>query len=266
VNVFLREVRAYRRSTIIWAASLSAGMIVFMTLWPAFANDLAAVQKVFAQFPDALKTALNITPDIFFTINGFYGYLLTFVILSASIQAMNLGTGVISKEVAGKTADFLLSKPITRSRVVSAKLAAALTSIVITDVVFWAVSYTAALIASKTPFDAATFFLMSLTVLLVQMMFMALGALFAVSLPKIKSVISVTLPTVFSFYIIGIVGELLSNDSLRYLSLFKFYNTTYIIRNVSLDSTFLLVEAAFLTVVVALSYLIYIKKDIQAST
>ena len=265
MNVYLRELRAYRKSTIIWAASLSGLVVVFMSLYPAFTSDLAAVKKVFDQFPQVLLTALNLSSTAFFTVNGFYGYLLTFAGLAAAIQAMNIGTGIISKEVSGKTADFLLSKPTTRSRVITAKLAAALTSIAITDVVFWVVSYVAALLVSKGPFDAATFLLMSLSLLLVQLMFVALGALFAVSLPKIKSVISVSLPTVFAFYIIGMIGDVLNNDSLRYISPFKFYNTTYIITNVRLDGTFLLVEAAFLAVAIAASYVIYVKKDVRAS-
>ena len=265
MNVFLRELKAYRRSTLIWGASLSAIVIMFMSLYPAFTNDLAAVQKVFAQFPAALKTALNLNAASFFTINGFYGYLLSFAILAGAIRAMNLGTGIISKEVAGKTADFLLTKPIARSRVVSAKLAAALVSIVITDLIFWVVSYIGALVVSKHPFDATTFFLMSITLLLVQLMFAALGAMFAVSLPKIKSVISVSLPTVFAFYIIGTLGDLLGNNTLRYVSLFKFYDTSYIITNVRLDGTFLIVEAALVAVAIALSYTIYVKKDVRAS-
>lgn len=265
MNVYLRELKAYRRSTIIWAASLSGIVIMFMALYPAFASNLTAVKKLFDQFPPALLAALGLSSTAFFSVNGFYGYLLTFTILAAAIQAMNIGTGVISKEVSGKTVDFLLSKPVTRSRVITAKLAAALTSIVTTDVIFWAVAYVAALMASKEPFDLATFALMSLTLLLVQLMFVALGALFAVSIPKIKSVISVTLPTVFTFFIIGMIGDVLNNDSLRYVSPFKFYNTTYIIMNVRLDSAFLLAEAAFLVVAIAASYLIYIRKDIRAS-
>jgi len=106
---------------------------------------------------------------------------------------------------------------------------------------------------------------MSTTLLLVQLMFAALGTLFAVSLPKIKSVISVSLPTVFAFYIIGTLGDVLGNDTLRYVSLFKFYDTSYIITNVHLDGTFLIVEAALVAVAIALSYTIYVKKDVRTS-
>jgi len=265
VNVFLRELSAYRKSTIIWCASLSAILIVFMALYPAFTNDVAAARKVLSQFPEALRTALNISLANFFTIYGFYGYLLSFAILAGAIQAMNVGTGIISKEVSGKTADFLLSKPMTRARVVSAKLAAALTIIVITNVVFSGVSYLVALTVATEKFAAGKLFLMASTMFLVQLIFLALGALFAVLIPKIKSVIAVSMPTVFTLYIISTLGDVLGNDKVRYLSPFKFFDTNYIIKNVSLEGKFLALEAAIIIVAVALSYVIYVKKDVRAS-
>jgi ABC-2 type transport system permease protein len=246
VNVFLRELSAYRRSTIIWAASLSAIIVVFMALYPAFTTDIEATKQILAQLPEALRTALNISLANFFTLYGFYGYLLGFAILAGSIQAMNLGVGVISKEVSGKTADFLLAKPISRSRVVTAKLAAILLMLVATNVVFSAVAYFAAMAVAKDPFAAGTFFLMSSTLLLVQLIFLALGALFAVIIPK--------------------VGDVLGSDQVRYVSPFRFYNTDYIITNVRLEGRYLAVEAVVVVVAIALSYVIYMKKDVRSAT
>ncbi|PKQ37886.1 MAG: ABC transporter permease [Actinobacteria bacterium HGW-Actinobacteria-1] len=265
MNVFLRELSAYRKSTIIWCASLSAILIVFMALYPAFTSDVAATKQVLGQFPEALRTALNISLSDFFTIYGFYGYLLNFAILAGAIQAMNLGTGIISKEVAGKTADFLLSKPMTRGRVVSAKLAAAFTIIVITNVVFCGVSYLAALMVATETFAIGTLLLLASTMFLVQLVFLALGALFAVLIPKIKSVIAVSMPAVFTLYIVGTLGDVLGNDKVRYMSPFKFYDTAYIIKNVGLEGKFIALEAAIIIVAIAASYVIYIKKDVRAS-
>src|SRR5512133_2182797 len=109
---------------IIWAASMSALILVFMMLYPAFTHDVAATKQLLSSLPVAVRVAFNISLGSFFTVYGFYAYILGFAVLAGAIQAMNVGTGVISKEGAGKTADFLLSKPITRSRVVTAKLAA----------------------------------------------------------------------------------------------------------------------------------------------
>lgn len=266
MNVFRRELSAYRKSTIIWAVSLSAIILVFMALYPAFTADVEATKQVMSQFPEAVRAALNISLGNFFTLYGFFGYLLGLTMLAGSIQAMNLGVGVISKEVSGNTADFLLSKPISRSTVITAKLGAALVMILATNVAFSAAAYIAATVASEEPFEAQTFFLLSSTLLLVQLVFLALGALFAVIIPKVKSVVSVSLPTVFTFYIIGAIGDVLENDSFRYVSPFRFYDSNYIITNASLESRYLAVEAAIVIVAIALAYVIYLKKDVRSST
>jgi beta-exotoxin I transport system permease protein len=266
MNVFLREIRAYRKSTLIWAASLGGLVLMFMGgMLPAFTRDVEASKNLIGQLPEAVRAAFNIQVATFFTVYGFYGYLLNFATVAGAIMAMNLGTGVISKEVSGKTADFLLSKPITRPKVITAKLTAALVAILFTSAVFAVVGYFASLAASDTPVDAKTFFLMSLTFFLIQLLFLALGAFFAVILPKVKSVIAVTLPTVFAFFIIGTLGEVLGQDKVRYLSPFRFYDTTYIIKNVSLEGTYLIFEAVLVVVAIVAVYVIYARKDVRAA-
>ena len=111
MNIFLHELRRERRSTLIWSLSLSVGAIVFLSMFPAFAKDVAASEKVLANFPPALRAALGLSLKNFFTVYGFFAYLFTFISLSGAIQAMNLGVSAISKEESGKTVDFLLTKP-----------------------------------------------------------------------------------------------------------------------------------------------------------
>jgi ABC-2 type transport system permease protein len=265
VNLFLRELRAYRKSTLTWIASLSVLVVVFMAMYPAFSQDVEALTQIFVQFPVAVRLAFGISMETFFTIYGFFGYLLGFAILAASIQAMNVGVGVISKEVSGKTADFLLSKPIGRASAVSAKLGAALTVIVITNVVFSAASYIGVAAVAKDSFSVETLLLMTSTMFLVQLVFLALGALLSVIIPKIKSVVSVSLPTVFAFYIIGSLGDVLGREEVRYISPFRYYDWIYIIEHNSLETKYLAVEAAVVAVSILACYVIFMKKDIRAA-
>ncbi|MBB1515520.1 ABC transporter permease subunit [Tessaracoccus sp. MC1679] len=265
MNVFLRELRAYRGSTITWVISLSSILVVFMALYPAFTADVAVTRQVFEQFPAVVMDALNISLASFFTIFGFFGYLLSFAILAGSIQAMNLGTGIISKETSGKTADFLLTKPVTRSRVVTAKLGAALALLILTNLVFATVAYAVARVMSEEAFSARTFLVMASTLFLVQLFFLALGALFAVTIPRIKSVVAVSLPTVFAFYIVGVVGDVVANDEAWFLTPFKYFETEHIIANSSLATAPLIVLSVFVVVTIGLSYLIYVRKDVRAS-
>lgn len=268
MNVFLREIRAYRSSTLVWIASFAGLVVVFLVgLYPAFTTDVATTKDLISSLPAAVRAALSISLSTFFTIYGFFAYLLNFTLVAAAVQAMNLGTGVISKEITGKTADFLLSKPLTRPKVISSKLAAAFSMIVVTSAAFTLVSYLAALVAAGSePVKAGTFLLIALSFFLIQVFFVALGALFAVLLPKVKSVIAITLPTVFAFFIIGTLGDVLGQEAVRYISPFKYVDPMYVITKTSIEVEYLLVEAVIVIVAIVATYVIYLRKDIPSAT
>ncbi|MRS12297.1 MAG: ABC transporter permease [Actinobacteria bacterium] len=269
MNVFLREIVAYRKSTLIWMASLAGMVALFMIgMYPAFSSDVEASKQMIGGLPEAVRAAFAISLSNFFTIFGFYAYFLSFATVAGAIQAMNIGAGSIAKEFAGKTADFLISKPVTRPKILTAKLAAALVSVVAVSLAFALAGYVAAQIATSSTGETvttSTFVLLSLTMLLIQLFFMALGALFAVLIPKIKTAVAVSLPTVFTFFIIGMLGEILGNDKVRYMTPFKFFDSMYIINNTAFESRYLVLEAVLVVVFVAATYVLFQRKDIRAA-
>lgn len=265
MNIFLRELKAYRKSTIIWILALSLMTAAFLLLYPGFTKDVESAKKLLSGIPAVYRNALGISLDNFFTIFGFYAYLFTFVLLAGAVQAMNLGTGIVSKEDFGKTADFLLSKPVTRTKVLAEKLLASLTLLVITNIFFAIASLLTARAVSEKSFSIETFLLISLTLFLVQLFFWALGAFIAVILPKIKLVIAVTLPSVFTFFIISTVGAIIGNENVRYITPFKFFDFAYIIERNSYEWKFVMIEAVFILLAILASFTIYLKKDVRAA-
>jgi ABC-2 type transport system permease protein len=265
MNIFWHELWGYRKSTLVWAISLSLISLLFLLLYPAFTNDVAAAKKVLGNLPLGLRSALGISLQNFFTIFGFFGYLFTYVALAGAIQAMNLGIGAISREDSGKTADFLLTKPVSRATIVTSKLLAAICSLIITNLIFTASAYLSAKATSTQAFSAQTFVLITASLLLIQLMFLALGFLLSVIIPKIKSVITVSLPTVFTFFIIGALGSIIGNENARYITPFKYYDVTYIINHNAYEPKFLIIEAIFITLTITATYTIYIRKDIRAA-
>lgn len=265
MNVFLREIETHRKSALIWAGSLGSIALAFMAMYPAFSADVEGLYAVLDNFPEAIRALVNISAETFLSVLGFYGYLLGFAVLAAAIQAMNLGVGVISKEVTDKTADFLISKPVPRTRIVTAKLAAALSVILFTNAAFVAISYAAVAISTTEAFSSQALLLLASTMLFVQLFFFALGALFSVTIPKIKSVIAVSLPTVFAFYIIGAVGDVLDNVEVRWLSPFRYFDPAYIITNESFEAEYLVLTMVFVVAALAATYVIFVKKDIRAA-
>ncbi|MEP6710746.1 MAG: ABC transporter permease subunit, partial [Candidatus Saccharibacteria bacterium] len=193
-------------------------------------------------------------------------YLFTFVTLAGAIQAMNLGVGIISREYSGKTADFLLAKPVGRSSVITQKLLATVVLLLITNVIFTVAAFTTALVVSTKSFDVTTFFLIASTLFLIQLAFLTLGALLSVVITKIRSVIAVTLPTIFAFFIIGSIGAIVGTDTVKYLTPFKFYDPAYIVQNNDYEMKFVIVELVFVILAVTATYVLFNKKDVRSAT
>jgi ABC-2 type transport system permease protein len=264
MNILMHELRAYRKSTIIWLLSLIGIMILFMSMYPAFSQDAEELTRLLEGYPEAFRKAFALDLENFFTILGFYSYALTFIVLAGSIQAMNIGVAIVSKEVREKTADFLLTKPVTRTAILTAKLCAALVSLLITNIVYVAAALMMASQVKVEDFSLKDFLLLSLILLMVQLMFLALGIIISVLARKIKSVLTVSLTTVFSFYFLGMLGGRTGDTAVRYLSPFKYVDTAYVLKYSGYESSFLVAGAVLIVVAVAASYVVYSKKDIHA--
>jgi ABC-2 type transport system permease protein len=264
MNMFLHELKAYRKSTIIWTCSLIALIIFFLAMFPAFSKEAEAFKKVMEGFPEPVRKAFGLTVDSLSSVLGFYAYTFLYITLCGAIQAMNLGTSIISKEVREKTADFLLTKPVTRTQIMTSKLLAALTSLIITNIAYLTVASIMASIVKTTDYSYKIFFMLSLTLFFVQLIFVALGVVISVIVPKIKSVLPISLGTVFGFFIIGMLSSTVGDNAMRYITPFKYFDTNYIIKNSSYEVSFIIVETVFIIVAIVASYYVYSKKDVHA--
>jgi len=264
MNMFLHELNSYRKSTIVWTISLSAIAIIFLAMFPGFTNSATDVKKLFEGYPLALRNALGLSLDTITTLLGFYSFMFLYVTLCGAIQAMNLGTSIISKEVREKTADFLLTKPVSRIQIMTAKLLAALTSLVITDIIYFIVASIMASVTTSKAFSIKIFIMISATLFFIQLIFLVLGVIISVMVPKIKSVLSVSLGTVFTFFFISMFGAAIGDNNLRYITPFKYFDSAYIIKNVSYETSFIILEIVIIIIAVVASYIIYNKKDIDA--
>jgi ABC-2 type transport system permease protein len=265
MNIYKHEIRSYWKNTLIWIASLCAGTLFLFSMFPAFANNAGAIGDVLKNYPPVIQKAFGLSIDQISNIPGFYSFIITFLSLCGAVQAMNLGISVVAKETTGKTADFLLTKPVTRKSIISAKLLSVLTCIAATSAIFIGVAVALAMAVKTKDFDYTPFMLMSLSFFFIQVIFAALGFVTAVMIPKIRSVLPVSLSVVFGFFIIGTVAATLNLNEAYYLSPFKYFDTTEILKNSAYKPSFVIVGAVVVAVSVLVSYVLYSKKDIHAA-
>ncbi|WP_040950804.1 ABC transporter permease subunit [Gorillibacterium massiliense] len=264
MNIFRHEWRSISRSTLIWTLSMSAVAALFFLLFPAISAESSDYLDVLNNYPKPLRDALGINVEMMGTVLGFYSFAFSFILLCAAIQAANLGFGILSKESREKTADFLLTKPVSRGQIVTAKLSAAVAALVVTNVVYMAISGFLAWQVKDAPFKWSTFLLISLSALMLQLLFLSLGLFVSVLVRKIRSVPSVSLGVVLGFYIVGMLGSVIGDKAVRYITPFKYFDTTYVIGHNAYETPYVILAAVLIILFTAAAYVIYRKKDIHA--
>src|SRR4030067_2154603 len=140
-NIYRHEFLTRLKSVVIWSLAMAIIIVFYFSLFPVFADQAALMNEFLARYPAQLRAAFGLDKIDLSTVLGFYAFIFMFVQLCLAIQASNYGFGLVSVEENELTADFLLSKPVSRTRVMTSKLLAAFTSLAITDLVIWVCTY-----------------------------------------------------------------------------------------------------------------------------
>ncbi len=258
MNMFLHELKSMRKSAAIWTISLIALSALFLSIYPNVAAEAEEFKKLLANYPPAIRAMLGINIDNIASLLGFYSMIFSFITLGGAIEGMNIGISILSRESRERTADFLLVKPVSRKSIVSAKLMAGLTTIVYTNIAFYVVTLLIANAVKTADYSNKLFFMINLTLLFLQIIFMAIGMIISVFFKKLKSVLPISLGVVVGLYMVGAL------NFTRYISPFRYFDITYIINNAGYEASYLVTAAVIVVAAIISSYIIYIRKDIHA--
>ncbi len=265
MNIYLYELKALRKSMLVWAISMASLSALYLGLFNSVAKDADAFRSLLANYPESVRAILNINLDYISSLVGFYSLVFSFILICGSIQAMQLGVSVLSKESRERTADFLLVKPVSRGAIVTAKILAAFTVLIITDAIFLAITLILANIVTSGDYDFSVFLLINLSMFFIQIIFLGIGLLVSMFFKKIRNVLPVTFGFVFGLYLIGALFATNKEDeALRFISPFRYFDIGYIISNSSYEAPYVILSAIIVVLCVAATYIIYRKKDIHA--
>lgn len=264
MNVFRQEFKMNIKTALLWIFVLCTLGLIFMSFYPIIQTDMKTFLKLMDNFPPALKAVMGIVTETFSTPLGYYSFAFTFVTLCGAIQAMNLGVGIVSKETRDKTADFLMTKPISRTGILHAKISASVTLLAITALLYSVIVGFIIQSFSNGEFDVRKYLLISVTLLFSQVIFYSIGLLVSVTAKKIKAVLPVSLAIVFFFYAISAFAVTSESDKLRFFTPFQYFKTEYIIANGYYETSYLVTGIAIVIVSVAASYVWFCKKDVHS--
>lgn len=269
MNIFREEMRRGLKSLITWTLSLIIITFLFMMIYPSMSPQMAEFTKVIESFPVEFRQAFGMTNLTDGGFIGFYSFIFIFVLLAGAIQATNLGVSSLSMEVRDKTADFLYAKPVSRCRIVTAKIASVLAQILIVSVVFilsaWFILAAANRASStESKLDVTLFFLMTCTLFLLQLIFAGIGLMISAFLRRIRTVLPVSMGVVFFFYTLFILNQTLDSAELGLISPFSYFDLNKIMENKAYDPKYLIVASVLFVICIAATYRIYMKKDLPS--
>jgi ABC-2 type transport system permease protein len=264
-NIYIHEFRARLKSVLIWSLAMTAMVFFYFSLFRAFADQAALLNEMMAKFPPALLEAFGMNRMDLSTVAGFYAFLFVFVQLCLAIQAGNYGFGLVSVEENELTADFLLSKPVSRVQILTSKLLAALSSLLTTELVVWVASFAAiTLFRGVHDYDPSTLILLLFSMLILQLFFLSVGLVISLLVKRVRSVTPYSLGLGFGAYVLSAFSGVFGDVKLEYITPFKHLDPAAIVQNNAYNTPLLLINLAITLVSLAVSYWLYIRRDIPA--
>ena len=175
-NIYLHEFRIRLKSVLVWSLATTGLILFFFSLFTVFIDQAELMKELLKRYPPQLLEAFGMTKMDVSSVLGFYSLVFLFVQLCLAIQASNYGFGLVSIEESELTADFLLSKPVSRYQILTSKLLAAISSLTVTNLVVWAASLIAiTLFREGHDYDFGLLILMLLSIVILQVSFLSLG-------------------------------------------------------------------------------------------
>lgn len=264
-TIYRHEFLSRLKSVITWSMGMVVLITFFFAMFPIFADEAALMNEFLARYPQELRAAFGMDRMDLSTVLGFYGFLFLFVQLCLAIQASNYGFGLVSIEENELTADFLLSKPVSRTQVLTSKLLAALTSLTVTNAVVWASSFIAiTLFRGEHAYDAGTLLLVLLSIVIFQLCFLSVGLGISLLVKRVRNVTPYALGLGFGAYILNGFSGIFKDIALELITPFKHIDPTYIIQEGSYDTPLMLLNVAISLVALGVSYWLYLRRDIPA--
>lgn len=266
MNVYVFELKAQIRAFLIGTGSLLAVAVLLLSgAYPIYRDSKASIEQVIDGFPPQFAAMFGVRDDMF-SFGGFYRFSSLYLMLIAAIAASSWGLSMFGRERRSHASDFLFVMPVPRVQVYLAKLAAGLTLVAVCSVLTVAA---AALIYGGYRHDPTAVaislprLLLAVSSLLgVEILFLAFGALAAVLMRRVNSVSGLaTAFGVIGFMLVSL-PEMTGDDKYRIVSPFTWFNVDDALTHGWYEAGYLTLDAAVTLTCLLVGAAVYVRRDV----
>ena len=260
MTIFLHELKRNRLSLIIWSLAIAYMLGISVIIYPQMALQMEEVGDMMANM-GSFSEAFGMDQLNFGEFLGYFGIECGNTLgLGGAMFAAIAGVSMLAKEEKEHTADFLLSHPVSRTRIITEKFACVLAEIVVLNLTVIAMTSGAILLIGEQP-SIKVMFLMFFAYFALQL---EIGAItFGISAFLKRGGLAIGLGLTFGFYFLNIMANLTDKlEFLKFITPFGYADGSSIVPNTSIEWKYLAVGMVFTVIGIGAAYLKYTKKDI----
>ena len=255
------ELKQSWKALLIWTLSIGAFIIICLFMYPEMKSQMNSISSIFASM-GAFSSAFGLDTLDFGSLKGFYGIECGNILgIGGALFAALIGIGALANEEKNGTAEFLLTHPLKRTEIITAKLASVLLQVLILNLAVWLMAVgSIAVIGEPVPWKEVTLLHTAYFLLQVELACVCFG----ISAFLWRGGIGIGLGLAIALYFMNIIGNLTSKaDVLKYITPFGYADGSEIFSKGALDACKLLIGLAVSVIGVAAAYWKYNKKDIR---
>lgn len=260
MTIVKHELHQSRVSLAVWTCSIGFLLAVCLFLFPEMKGEMNSVSDMFASMGD-FTAAFGMDKVNFGSLLGFYAVECGNILgLGGAFFAALCGVSALSKEEKEHTAEFLLTHPVSRAKIVTEKLLAVILQIFILNIIVYGISLLC-VVCIDEPIPWKELNLLHLAYLLLQLEIA--GICFCISAYLRRGSIGTGLGVAVMLYFLNIVANLTDRaEFLKYITPFGYADGSEIVSTASLDASLILIGTAYAVIAVILAFREYTKKDI----
>ena len=260
MTLVFHELRRNTLSLIIWSAAVAFMLGVCIVIYPEMSSQMDELSAMMSDM-GSFSSAFGMDQLNFGEFMGYFAIECGNTLgLGGAMFAAIVGATALAKEERDGTAEFLLTHPISRTRVVTEKLIATALQVAILNAAAIAVTCLG-ILAVGVDAEFGKLALVFLAYFLLQIEFAAIT--FGISAFMKNGSLGVGLGLVFGMYFVNILANLTEElEVLKYLTPFGYADGAHIVPEASIEIKYLAVGLALTVLCISAAYLKYKGKDI----
>lgn len=263
MNIYKREMKAQTKSLILWGLGILFMTFGGMSKYGALGTSGQDINVVMQAMPKALIALFGMNGLDLNTLSGYFGVLVAYLYLMGAVHAAMLGANIVSKEENLRTSEFLMVKPRTRTSIMTSKLMAGFTGIVIFNLMITGMSLFSVNFYSKGEDISGMIINMAIALFLIQGVFFMMGTTVASLIKRPKVSTSVVMSITLLMYVISVFYDLVENgEVLRFLTPFRYFLVADMANGGSLDLTFVIVSILIIGILKFITFRGYTRRDL----